>query len=649
MKRLLLPLSLAFALLALLALAVRPAAAGDPPWDYWFNGTCTGDANTTCELVNRYTVHITWNAPAGNYVAMTQDVVAYTDHSAAATGNDIVIRMWGEAFPRNDWVASCTYPAGASNYNVKLHSNQAVGGYELMDSENNWTSGDLFFKDATYDNVGSIDLIDIRSAARSCPQTSAPARTYDWYVQIYSIDGETLIEWPGTVELYYPYVTADYWSTYQTYSQTTWYGETYAGYTAFRLRPGAPVYPIATLGIEEVGVNQFGYYIDARINAWPDVLSTTVRYEGLQTVNVSPGQQVNANCELGTVGPNVTLGQYHLLLYTEFNGIPINPVPYMEKWPDGSLCILGLEETIGPGAGEVDNQVLAVCQACQAPTTWTNFGRWIVWLECMIQNLFSCWLITWFNGVINQQILALSWGMGAVEAVRLQLNSILGVQILSFDRLVAMGPWAAEPVTDGVSWLGGLFNGLTAWAGSLLEHVADRADALAARLDNLGYIIMSFAGGSRIVYTYTEAGTNFWDVLTAIVGVLDSVIEFLTTLLAGAFDLISGLLRLITDVASLLLMVLTGLIGGFTGSTSGGDMGAIATGLDTVDCTASGVWTSSGPSAGKAMCYFLAGLQQLDIVITRTPLVFMPGIVIGILAIVILLWVVSQFKEIMPT
>jgi len=453
---------------------------------------------------------------------------------------------------------------------------------------------------------------------------------------------QTTSTWGLNSWVYWPMQEYDLWSHYKTYTETTWYGDTYSKTNIWEVRPGASAFPIAPLNITDVGQNSFGYYIEANINAWPDVPSTTVRYDGLASVTVAPGQAVGPNCSLGKVAPNPYLGdRYHLILYTEFDGSPINPVPYMTAWPDQDLCVPIDPDgsPVGPGAGEVPSMILEVCQACQPPSTWTNIGRWIVWLECQLQNLWFCYLIVWFNQVIEAQYLAIQYALASGEGVRLQLNSLISVGVLIFQRLVDVSGWSAQLANNYLSWLAGSLGQVETFTTGMVTFAVGSMAQLGARMDNLGTIIMNSAGNSY-TYIYNEPGTNIWDVLAGLLGLVRDLVD-------GVLALLIMLVDFLLSLFDLLLSALLGLMAALS-DTEAVDPIVLATGMDSLNCSQGGVWATPGASAGKTACFFLAGLNIVNYTIANTPLVWLPYLVIGLLSLGLLLWTASQFKAILP-
>ena len=532
-------------------------------------------------------------------------------------------------------------------------------GFSLYAGGTGWGIMAVYSDGASYDSItdgpcaaycteqGSVELSAGTYEIRLTGKSSGAAFDDVYFLAA----GESYEDPPGSfswtgIDLYYPYEQRDIWSHYQTYSATTWYGGAYDSWNVYQLRPGAWIYPVATLDIQDVGVGTFGYYIDARINAYHDVPSTTIRYEGLASVNVAAGQRINPNCPLGAVGPNSYLGEYHLLIYGEFDGSPINLAAYFNLYPDPDLCMVAdpNADTLGPASGEVQTRLLEVCQACAVPISWTNLGRWIVWLECMIQNMFSCWLIEWINGVIDVQILTLQQLYIVGDNLQARINDLVGMQILSLGRLAAMGDWMVLPVNAGLDWLASAAQGI-------IDYLVAWYRDLGARVDNLGYIIMSYAGGSRITYVSEEAGTNYWDVLVAIFGFMGEMVSFFTSMISRLFDLIISLINLVVDLVSLFLMVISGFSSGLIGGGGNPDVDLVAgsTGVSAVSCTETGAFATSGASAEKVVCWFLIGLGFVNASFEAGPLSWLIPLFIAVLAIGLLFWVMSQFQEIMQT
>ena len=435
---------------------------------------------------------------------------------------------------------------------------------------------------------------------------------------VYDPGDDDAISWTG-VTLYYPYEQSYLISHYQTYSDTTWYGSGYANWNIYQLTPGAPVYPVAALDIMDVGVGTFGYYVDARINAYQDIPSTTIRYEGLATVNVAAGQRILENCELGTVGANRHLHDYHLLLYGEFDGSPINLHPYMSHWPDPAMCMVfdPAADTPGPAAGEIPVMLQEYCQSCNVPQSWTNFGRWVAWLECMIANMFSRWLVEWINGVIY--------------AVNMVNNAV----ILSYNGTLAQ-------LRDIGNWMG-------ATVGGGVDYVQARTAALGARLDNLGYIVMSFGGG--VTYITEESGTNYWDVLVSIFSFMSNVVDLFSGLITGAFDLLITMLDLVTDMLNLVVMLVSGLLSGLFGGGGGADTDLIAQTLDmdSLNCSAGGVWAGDGDSKGKFACILMLMINLVNDTIATTTLRYIVPVGVGIIALLVGVFVLQMSDRMVPT
>ena len=193
---------------------------------------------------------------------------------------------------------------------------------------------------------------------------------------------------------------------YQEYSSTSAYGAPYATYNIYQTAPDAVAYSLASMEIIEVGTNFLGYYVVGQIDAWPDILSTTLRYEGLGSVSVVQGQQVGASCEIGRVANRWEFGSntYHLLLGVWYpdDDHPIDPRGYMTRWPTEDLCqVYGDVPDAGGatiGAGGLWDPV---CRQCVRPMSLLSIGDWINWLGCVFTNLITCDLVRVLNSIIG--------------------------------------------------------------------------------------------------------------------------------------------------------------------------------------------------------------------------------------------------------
>jgi len=293
----------------------------------------------------------------------------------------------------------------------------------------------------------------------SCAASGSLSFTGTYTVSLYTtnddqnnyIDDVTLMgdsvpypPWSGTAWIYRPLEYDDDLGYYQTYSDTTAYGNPYRYYNIWITTPDAVAYSLTTLDIDDVGYNNLGWYVIATVDAWTDVPSTTLIYQGLNSVYVAEGERIGASCAIGTVGNRweFNTDTYHLLLaaYYPDTSTPFNPLPYMTRWPTEDLCSF-----TPPGGGGGDAGAGAtisagglwtpVCRDCVRPplSEILSIGKWVDWLGCVITNLITCDLVRILNSIIGL----------AVGLYHLGIN--------------AMG-WATSMVGQFTDWLGSLWN-----------------------------------------------------------------------------------------------------------------------------------------------------------------------------------------------
>jgi len=247
------------------------------------------------------------------------------------------------------------------------------------------------------------------------------------------------IDWGSAAWIYYPiesYFDLGYYKRMTTTETVdSAYGLPYHGYTVWQTFPDTMAYAIAPMEIIDVGTNFLGHYVTGQINAWPDVQSTTIKYEGLSSVEVAVGELVGAQCPIGRVAERWEFGSqtYHLLLGVFFpdEDTPYDPVPWMARRPSTGACqVVGDDDDPGGGGTvpSVGNGGIwePVCEVCYKPAAIEilQVGKWIDWLECSLRNLILCWLVRVINSIIAFVIAIHQIILAAVGWLAYQINVI---------------------------------------------------------------------------------------------------------------------------------------------------------------------------------------------------------------------------------
>lgn len=419
--------------------------------------------------------------------------------------------------------------------------------------------------------------------------------------------------WGAGAWIYYPLESYFDMGFYKTYSQTSQYGLPYNFYNVWETTPDAMAYSIAQLEIVDVGTNFLGYYVTARINAWPDVPSTTIKYEGLSSVEVSPGELVGGGCPVGRVSNRWEFGPdtYHLLLgvwFPTYDDDPFNPVPWMTRRPVAGACQVvppggGPDPTPGPGG-----LWEPVCRDCPRPglADILSIGKWIDWLECAITNLILCWLVRILNTAI-----AFIQGVWQVA--------------------VAFAGWIASQLNGVLDWLGSAWNimriGLTNIANSAIRVVMASG------------IVQSIWGGFQLAAIMFQQGVVL---LQVVFSWLLSLVDIFLQLGGLAKAFVEALLD-VFDVQAIDMF-------GFYGFAESG--GGAATGLPGgAGGSFSDLLAAAGPNEAKALYILFLGIWWLDYQFGATPLAgnVVLWILYGALAWSAIWWTKNRFEQLAET
>ena len=392
------------------------------------------------------------------------------------------------------------------------------------------------------------------------------------------ITGTSPVTWGVSAWIYHPVEMQEDNGKYKVYSETdSYYGESYTYYNIWDTDARATAYAIANMEIVEVGTNVLGYYVRAQIDAWPDIQSTTLQYEGLQSVDVDVGDRVKASCPVGTVGYNPAVGRWHLLLGVWFPDAdtPMDPRPWFSRRPSADLCPTGPAPPTPPGPTPGEGGLWdPVCRDCVAPglADILSIGKWIDWLGCVVSNLILCWIVRLINSVI-------AFLIGIWEFIALAVGWLWGV----FSRFV--------------DWLGNLYAELALGVANYLRELVGSI----LELELVQWLWSSVQMASQFIGTAIEVG------IALVVSLLGSVWDMISL----GFDVLRGMIDIIGDVFSAEPVDIMDVFG-FDESGGGAASGAPSVNVGGATGTLDEQLSVGGKSAGKVVLLLVWIIYVVD-------------------------------------
>ena len=417
-------------------------------------------------------------------------------------------------------------------------------------------------------------------------------------------------EWGENAWAYYPIEERADLGYYKVYGESSAYGRPY--YNVWETTSDAYAYSIASMEIVDVGVNFLGYYVKAQIDAWPDIPSTTLIYEGLSSVSVYAGQKIGASCRIGMIADRWEFGgdTYHLPLGVFFpdEETPIDPRPYMTRYPTENSCqVYDGDGDDGPVYG-TDPAGLwePVCTDCVPPPLIELLivGKWIDWLGCVITNLIQCTL------------------------VRL-INSVIGFAYGLFASIIQAMGWITSTIGAAINWAGSLWNNV------IVIGLANLAtNALNALLQS-GLFNMIWSTFQLVIVLW-EYGKTF---LLGILSLLKAAGVRFMTFFNQVNDFISAV-QGIFDVQAVDIFDLYGFSetggGESTGLSQVGEGGVLSTLLQ-----------AEGPNYAKVIWLVFFGIYYIDYqVVDQNPVfTIVIYVVYALTAWSVIWWLIKQFQD----
>lgn len=211
----------------------------------------------------------------------------------------------------------------------------------------------------------------------------------------------------------------------------------------------------------------------------------------------------------------------------------------------------------------------AVCYQCTIPNNpgANMVSYWVAWLGCVLRNMFSCSLRVW---------------------------------------LLIIGNWISGLINQGLAWI--------AWVPLTVYQAADWFNE---------YVLPAISSISLNIIN-TEAQTNGWDVLIALIDLLSTIISTLSDILLGLVNFFGDLIAIIPNAINAEPRYLT---------------------LEGTEYTGSGAIDVSGEggSNAKAVYLFFMGIQWVDsILFANESVVLILYVVMG-LATFLVIWWSAQF------
>jgi hypothetical protein len=249
----------------------------------------------------------------------------------------------------------------------------------------------------------------------------------------------------------------------------------------------------------------------------------------------------------------------------------------------------------------------ASCWDCQRPASILQFGDWILWLFCGLRNLFFCHLYNWILVFMN-------WLSGVWEHV------VVFFRYLP-KQIVATAAWARTTVINAGDFIVGMWN----------EFVSDGLNFFRALLLNLlnSSIVQS-------IWNFVSGVDYLWQTAQALVGLF---VEMVRNVFRGLVDFMELLIAMETSVRDAIAGTesydLTEFFPGGTGLRSGEFSRESLAELD-------------GPDEEKALYLFLLALGWFDATLPALGLEYAQWAIFGVVGIVVVMWTLNEWKQIIP-
>lgn len=205
----------------------------------------------------------------------------------------------------------------------------------------------------------------------------------------------------------------------------------------------------------------------------------------------------------------------------------------------------------------------AVCYNCIPPVSVaaTHITYWIAWLGCVLRNMFSCSLRVWLLAVGN-------WTNGVIQ------------------YFMAFASWVPATAQQGADWF-------------------------------MGSVVPGLGG-----VTVINQGTSFFDLLIAIIGLIETLITSVSNVLLGVVNLLISIFQLLPQALA---------AEPYQFSFNGGSIGI----------------GGEGPSDGKRLYAFLLFLSVIDqVVVGHSEVIPILLLAMGAMTITVIIWLGYWWRDV---
>jgi hypothetical protein len=247
------------------------------------------------------------------------------------------------------------------------------------------------------------------------------------------------------------------------------------------------------------------------------------------------------------------------------------------------------------------------CYQCSIPKG-TNLGHWIAYLACVIVNLFTCSVYTWFNNI---------W------------NAVIGV----YGWLVALITWLGLVTQQIYTWVGGIIMDATNFVFGWWQNVANYIGQLP------GLLLEWFMNTQLVqsVWRFVSFVALVWSAARLVAaGVVDSI--------RNLFNAVVYIMELFIELIQAMRAAWSAdpyeldIIPGHGANTPGGGPAPLAPDQLAAD----------GINTTKIYWILLMAMVAFDSILAPLGIVYVQWVAIGLISIGLIAWTLNKWRDILP-